>query len=354
MLIESDYYSDDRVLDTASGFLLSSLLGEERADYYDVKDWSFTEGIVTFSNKASPKLYYRFFGDFAFPEQGVTWDTITGSVDYFLELDYEYFEKYYDRVVFADIAEQDIQTLLFAQWSDLLVGDDELRGGDHDDVLAGYKGDDILIGGKGQDLLLGGEGKDYAIFSGLLRDYDIIANPKIQSPFENEKGTLLEGWVVADTVQNRDGEDLVVGIERFYFSDLVLAFDVEGVPANAYSLYEAAFGRTPDESGLGFWIAQLEEGMLFEEVSARFIDSPEFVSLYGENPTDGEFLTALYFNILDRDPDPGGMEWWLNEIENNSARTRAKVLAEFALSEENQANIAGDISSGVVYESWFA
>ncbi|MBS98325.1 MAG: hypothetical protein CMI01_06575 [Oceanospirillaceae bacterium] len=368
MLLEADYYSDDRILDTVSGLLFSPLTGAERNSFYDVKDWDFsqpydygandlatpedlnTSATITFSNKGAPSLYYRFFGDFTFPETDPTWDQVSGTVDYFVELNYQSREHYYDRIAFVDAA-ADFQTVLTYEWPDLLIGGDEIRGGDNDDVLAGYTGDDILIGGAGHDTLYGGEGLDAAYYAGPLRDYDITPLSNIVDPFAVDPLTRLDGWYIADTQTNRDGDDRVTGVERFYFSDLVLGFD--DTTAAAYSLYEAAFNRAPDEEGLGFWIAKLEEGMTFEETSARFIDSVEFLSLYGENPTDGEFLNALYYNILDRKADPEGLDFWLEQMTVDPSKTQAKVLADFALSQENQANLAGTVSNGMLFESWF-
>ena len=96
----------------------------------------------------------------------------------------------------------------------------------------------------------------------------------------------------------------------------------------------------------------MDSGMSLFKVAARFIDSTEFRALYGAAPTNGEFLTKVYNNVLDRDPDAGGYAWWMDQLANNPEKTWQKVLADFSESAENQANVAGLIGNGITYDAW--
>ena len=100
-------------------------------------------------------------------------------------------------------------------------------------------------------------------------------------------------------------------------------------------LYKAAFDREPDFSGLNYWIDQWEDNMDPLEISARFYDSYEFRQMYG-NPSDMTYIDLLYENVLDRNPDIGGLNYWLDEID--SGMNRAEVLARFSDSIENIEN----------------
>lgn len=141
-------------------------------------------------------------------------------------------------------------------------------------------------------------------------------------------------------------------VERLAFADgASFAFDTAGDAGQSYRLYKAAFDRAPDLPGLGYWIAQMDEGMNLIGVSARFIDSAEFRSLYGSIATDRDFVAKLYLNVLDRAPDGAGLEWWLGQLDTG-AKSRAKVLADFAESPENQANVMTLIANGIPYEPW--
>jgi hypothetical protein len=104
--------------------------------------------------------------------------------------------------------------------------------------------------------------------------------------------------------------------------------------------------------GLGYWIAQMDRGMSTVEVAARFIDSNEFRTLYGSNPSNGDFLVRLYQNVLDRSPDQGGYAWWIDQLQNNPEKTWKKVLADFAESPENQSNVLSLIANGITYDLW--
>ena len=107
-----------------------------------------------------------------------------------------------------------------------------------------------------------------------------------------------------------------------------------------------------DTSGLGYWIGQMDGAMDLIEVSARFVDSKEFRDLYGTSPTNAQFLTKLYQNVLGRSPEAAGYNWWLNELNTNPSKTKAKVLADFSESAENQTGVASLIGNGITYEPW--
>ena len=110
-----------------------------------------------------------------------------------------------------------------------------------------------------------------------------------------------------------------MGVERLGFADKAVALDIDGVAGKAYRVYKAAFNRDPmsgDTSGLGFWIGQMDNAMDLIEVSARFVDSNEFKTLYGTNPTNAQFLTKLYQKVLARQPEASVYNWWLYELKN--------------------------------------
>jgi len=152
-----------------------------------------------------------------------------------------------------------------------------------------------------------------------------------------------------------EGTDSLIGVERISFEDVSVALDISGDAGQAYRVYKAAFNRDPmagDTAGLGFWIDKMDNDMDLIEVSARFIDSNEFRQGYGSNPTSEEFLSKLYTNVLGRQPEASGYNWWLNELNTNPEKTKAKVLADFAESAENQTGVLSLIGNGITYEPW--
>lgn len=189
----------------------------------------------------------------------------------------------------------------------------------------------------GDNTFLGGPGNDTIKFDGARAKFKIasIANNIVVT----KSDTAVNSCVLTD-------------IERLTFDDCSVAFDVNGVAGNAYRIYKAAFNRTPDNAGVGYWISQMDKGMGVVEVAARFIDSAEFRSLYGQNLSDADFLSKVYQNVLGRTPDASGLAWWVNEMKINPAKTWQKVLADFSESPENQSGVASLIGNGIAYESW--
>ena len=115
-------------------------------------------------------------------------------------------------------------------------------------------------------------------------------------------------------------------------------------------MYQAAFNRTPDTSGLGYWIKELDAGKGdLAWVANNFIISSEFKVTYGSpaSVSDTQFITLLYNNVLHRNPDPTGLAYWQNEISHGFERSR--ILASFSESTENQANVIGVIQDGIFY-----
>jgi hypothetical protein len=220
-------------------------------------------------------------------------------------------------------------------WSTLLAGDDLIEGSPYADKLVGLSGNDVFVGNGGGDLYVGGPGVDTVIY-------------------ETNWGQFKKTVNVHDDDHVSVGADTLVDIERIYLTegDKVIAFDSSGVCGQAYRVYQAAFGRAPDSKGLGYWIDRMDKGMSLEEVSARFIDSPEFKAIYGTNPTNDEFLTRVYENVLHRAPDEAGFRWWKDQVDHNSEKTWAKVLADFSESPENHVNVVGQTSKGIEYDQW--
>ena len=192
-----------------------------------------------------------------------------------------------------------------------------LTGNALDNHLTGNASTNVLSGGKGADTLDGGAGLDTAIFSGISAGYTL---------------TRTSSGMTAGSAA--DGTDALINIERLQFTDKNIAFDIDGNAGQAYRLYQAAFDRVPDQAGLGYWIDQMDSGTGLSQVASGFINSAEFKALYGNNPSNSEFVTLLYDNVLHRAPDAGGYSYWMEQL--SSGMTRENVLIGFSESVENK------------------
>lgn len=190
-------------------------------------------------------------------------------------------------------------------------------------------GQDTIIVASGSHRIDGGAGLDTLVYGGVRGAYTIA---KTAAGF---------------TVSGNGGVDTVSNVERVHFGADGVAFDVTGTAGKAYRVYQAAFDRAPDKGGLGFWIGALEKGVSLEAVAGGFIDSAEFVRLYGANPTNEAFVTRLYANVLHRPYEQAGFDFWVAAL--NKGVAREAVLASFSESTENQAQVIGTIQNGMEF-----
>ena len=142
--------------------------------------------------------------------------------------------------------------------------------------------------------------------------------------------------------------DTLVNVERLKFADTAIALDTSGVGGQAYRVYKAAFNRTPDVGGLGFWISGMDGGASLNAVAQGFVNSAEFKSVYGASPTNAQIVTRFYDNVLGRAAESGGYNYWLGVLDSGNANV-AQVLASFSESAENQAGVIGLIGNGILY-----
>lgn len=130
--------------------------------------------------------------------------------------------------------------------------------------------------------------------------------------------------------------------------DISLTFDKDGLPGQLYRLYQAAYGRTPDVAGFGYWKDVLEtKGVTIAQVGVDFLSSTESKTLYGANSENALFVERLYQNVLHRKPDTAGAAYWLDALK--AGEPRVKVLLAFAESSENKAATAAAAAEGMAF-----
>ncbi len=187
----------------------------------------------------------------------------------------------------------------------------------------------MLTGTSGNDAFDGGAGTDTATFTGTRADHTLAKT--------------ATGWTISSSA---DGTDTLQNVKRLQFSNETLALDIAGNAGKAYRIYQAAFNRTPDNGGLKYWVGRMDAGTTQDRVAAEFVGSPEFKAMYGANPSNADFITKLYNNVLHRAPEQGGYDWWLGEL-NAGRYNKTTALASFAESPENQAGVIGVIQNGI-------
>jgi len=122
-------------------------------------------------------------------------------------------------------------------------------------------------------------------------------------------------------------------INLLNFSDRNL-YVLSADQAQIARLYNAAFHRVPDYSGLDYWMQDHAKGTTSQTIAQSFTASSEFKSLFSgaDNRT---YVTQLYANVLGRSGETAGIDYWLHDLGNGLSR--ANVLQSFSDSAENQA-----------------
>jgi Ca2+-binding RTX toxin-like protein len=216
-------------------------------------------------------------------------------------------------------------------------GNDTLFGEAGNDTLTGGAGNDRLFGGTGNDRLDGGAGLDYAAFGANLQSYRVT---------RSDGAIRVENAVTGEV-------DIATDVERLQFGDFLsgittVAYDVDGNAGKVYRLYQAAYDRKPDDWGFNFWLNNADQGQTMAEIAQYFTASDEFKKLYGAAPANADFVTRLYHNVLHREPEPGGYNFWLAALDNKGA-TQVELLNIFAESKENVENVAKIIGDSITY-----
>lgn len=108
-------------------------------------------------------------------------------------------------------------------------------------------------------------------------------------------------------------------------------------------LYWAFFLRAPDPSGMTYWTNQLTNGKTLAQVAAKFAQSSEFQTKYGSK-TNEQFVTLIYQNIFEREPDPAGLAYWTGKLDAGT-KTRGDVMTNFSESSEGKRFLAPQVDT---------
>ena len=264
-----------------------------------------------------------------------------------------------------------------------------IDGTNNIDLINALGGDDIIKGGKGNDTIDGGDGIDTSIYTGNFNDYTFsrsnnvlnIIDQRINENEGNDKliniekikfsdQTVLEEKV--DKVLNYSGKfneytfinkepglyqiqhddlyDNITGIPIIIFTDkpygissisyVQATFEqldgIDTYSGKIYRLYNAAFKRLPDPDGLKYWINNLKSGVDNERaIASSFINSNEFIQEYGQNISNNKYVKSLYNNVLKREADIDGLNYWVGQL-NNGIEARNEILLGFSESNENK------------------
>jgi hypothetical protein len=180
--------------------------------------------------------------------------------------------------------------------------------------------DDVITLGAGNDWVDGGGG------------FDTV---RLLQGFRPATVTALPGGALR--VDGSDGTDLLSNVEAVHFVDGTLQLSPDSAAAQVFRLYQAVLGRAPDQGGLNYWIDQIGAGAPLQNLADGFLFSQEYATRFG-NPSNQDFVSLVYQNVLGRPADPGGAAFW--EATLAAGGSRATMLIGFSESPEYKAATA--------------
>ncbi|MES2634681.1 MAG: hypothetical protein V4669_17055 [Pseudomonadota bacterium] len=188
------------------------------------------------------------------------------------------------------------------------------------DHLAGRAGNDTLTGDAGDDTIDGGLGLDVAIFASA-RSQSIITRDD-------------HGLQVATGGQT----DRLVAVERTQFTDVAVAWDMDGNAGTVAKLIGALFGvaALQDEALVATYLGMLDNGMTYEQVAGAAAASTRFGMEAGSH-TNEDFVDRVYFNIAQFLPSLQVRDELVGYIE--AGQTQAWFAVQAAEVSYNLANV---------------
>jgi serralysin len=177
-----------------------------------------------------------------------------------------------------------IENAVGSAFGDTIVGNgaaNRLEGGGGDDRIEGGAGKDVLVGGSGRNSLDGGDGLDTAVFESSRAGYSLT-----------HTGQGLQ-------VSGANSTDSLSGIERLSFSDVNLAFDLDGHAGTAAKVIGAVFGAAAvqNEGIMGVVLQLLDGGMSCEGLMQAALGCR-----LGANAGNGAVVDLLLTNLLGSAP----------------------------------------------------
>lgn len=118
-----------------------------------------------------------------------------------------------------------------------------------------------------------------------------------------ESQTVIDNWAMAMTA----GMSRVAMASAFNNSDEYRLKKITEAYANALH-------RAPEQAGIDYWMGELRRGRLSpEDLYSTFLYSDEMYMVQGGG-TNAGYVTALYRELLGRDPDAAGLADWVTRL----------------------------------------
>lgn len=210
------------------------------------------------------------------------------------------------------------------------VGHDHLVGTGSGEPILGLEGNDTLEGKGGNDHLIGGSDIDTAVYETASSQYRIAA-----------RGTKIS------SLSSDEGSDTLTEVERLAFTDVRLAFDIEGHAGTVARYLGAVLGKSAvsNKTYVGMGLKLLDGGAGDDHLMQLALES-----VLGPSFTPAAEIDLLYRNLTGRPAAPAEIVHWTAELENGalSGISLAQMAAQLDLNAQN-IGLTGLAETGLPY-----
>ncbi len=130
-----------------------------------------------------------------------------------------------------------------------------------------------------------------------------------QKNFYLEKSLLPGTYIVEPSFNNNAADMFTFYLETVNPENISTSV---AIADNVTKLYVATFNRAPDAAGLKYWVE--DSGLTLTEVASSFFDQPETQDKYPTDSSNISFVTEIYHNLFNREPDAAGLTYWVDEL----------------------------------------
>ena len=167
-------------------------------------------------------------------------------------------------------------------------------------------------------LLNGGAGVDTASFA------------KAQSAYTIDQ---RDGYVLVTDKADNTQQITVTNTENLKFGDGVVTVDSRTELTTIAGLYQSVLGRQADIGGFDYWGASQAKGVNLGTIAVSMLNSPEAIARgFGLNGDATHDVATLYQAIFGRAPDDGGLAYWKDALAHG--QTIADVANSFVAAPE--------------------
>lgn len=221
-----------------------------------------------------------------------------------------------------------------AAGNDTLINFEAVRGSNFADSLTGDAQSNALRGDNGDDVIDGGMGVDAAVYTSTRSSYTIIKTST--------------GFTVTSSTE---GTDTLSNIERLYFSDERIAYDISGNVGTAALMLGVLTGKASlqNKALVGTVLGLVDSGVTFSSLAEMALSNGIVSSLAG-GADNTAFAKLLLRNVLGSDADTGLVNTVAGLV-TSGAYTQASLLTVAAGLDANKLNVdlVGLAQSGLAY-----